>query len=81
MNGNFPLLAQGCQQPGARDFPQLLFLENRRKIEPKEIPSRLIPHLLVVFTRQLEILVTTLLASYYKAKLLKTKSLGSLGQD
>ena len=61
MNGNFPLLAQGCQQPGARDFPQLLFLENRRKIEPKEIPSRLIPHLLVVFTRQLEILVTTLL--------------------
>ena len=81
MNGNFPLLAQGCQQPGARDFPQLLFLENRRKIEPKEIPSRLIPHLLVVFTRQLEILVTTLLASYYKPKLLKTKSLGSLGQD
>ena len=30
------------------------------KIEPKEIPSRLIPHLLVVFTWQLEILVTTL---------------------
>ena len=30
------------------------------KIEPKEIPSRLIPRLLVVFTRQLEILVTTL---------------------
>ena len=39
---------------------QLLLLENRRKIEPKEILSRLIPHLLVVFTRQLEILVTTL---------------------
>jgi len=35
-------------------------LENRRKIEPKEIPSRLIPRLLVVFTRQLEILVTAL---------------------
>ena len=32
------------------------------KIEPKEIPSRLIPRLLVVFTRQLEILVTTLCA-------------------
>ena len=30
------------------------------KIEPKEIPSRLIPRLLVVFTWQLEILVTTL---------------------
>ena len=40
--------------------PRLLLLENRRKIEPKEIPSRLIPCLLVVFTRQLEILVTTL---------------------
>ena len=31
-----------------------------KKIEPKEIPSYLIPHLLVVFTQQLEILVTTL---------------------
>ena len=36
-------------------------MENRRKIEPQEIPSRLITRLLVVFTRQLEILVTTLL--------------------
>ena len=44
-----------------REWPQLLLLENRRKIEPKEIPSHLIPHLLVVFTRQLEILVTTLI--------------------
>ena len=35
-------------------------LENRRQIEPNEIPSCLIPRLLVVFTRQLEILVTTL---------------------
>ena len=35
-------------------------MENRRKIEPKQIPSRLIPRLVVVFTRQLEILVTTL---------------------
>ena len=35
-------------------------LENRRKIEPKEIPSCLISRLLVVYTQQLEILVTTL---------------------
>ena len=41
-------------------FPQLLSEENKRKIEPKEIPSCLIPRLLVVFTQQLEILVTTL---------------------
>ena len=34
--------------------------ENIRKIEPKEIPSCLISHLLVVFTQQREILVTTL---------------------
>ena len=40
--------------------PQLLLLKNRRKIEPKEIPSHLILCLLVVFTRRLEILVTTL---------------------
>ena len=44
----------------ARDFRRLLSLENRRKIESKEIPSRLIPRLLVAITRQLEILVTTL---------------------
>ena len=41
--------------------PRLLLLEDKRKIESKEIPSRLIPRLLVVFTRQLEILVTTLI--------------------
>ena len=35
-------------------------IQCRRKIEPKEIPSCLIPHLLVLFTRQLEILVTAL---------------------
>ena len=40
--------------------PRLLLLKNKRKIEPKEIPCCLIPRLLVVFTRQLEILVTTL---------------------
>ena len=40
--------------------PWLVALVNRRKIEPKEIPSCFIPHLLVVFNRQLEILVTSL---------------------
>ena len=53
---------------GGRGFPpptiyecgfRLLSKENRRKTEPKEIPSCLIPRLLVVFTWQLEILVTT----------------------
>ena len=38
--------------------PWLLSLGNRRKIDPREIPRCLIPHLLVVFTQQLEILVT-----------------------
>ena len=39
--------------------PQVLSKENRRKrIEPKETPSCLILYLLVVFTQQLEILVT-----------------------
>ena len=59
---------QGChQEPGAGDFPRLLrewppatFIGKWKKIEPKEIPSRLIPRLPVVFTWQLEILVTTL---------------------
>ena len=41
-------------------FPWLFSKENKRKIEPKEILSCLIPCLLVVFTWQLEILVTTL---------------------
>ena len=40
--------------------PRLLLLENRGKIELKEIPNCLIPCLLVVFTWQLKILVTTL---------------------
>ena len=38
--------------------PWLISKENKRKIEPKENPSCLIPRLLVVFTLQLEILVT-----------------------
>ena len=40
--------------------PQLLSSKNRRKIEPKEISSCFILHLLVIFTRQLEIFVTPL---------------------
>ena len=40
--------------------PRLLLLENRRKIEPKEIPSCLIPCLLVVLTQRHKIIVTTL---------------------
>ena len=40
---------------GGRGFPPATM-----NIEPKEIPSRLIPHLRVVFTQQFEILVTTL---------------------
>ena len=41
--------------------PRLLSKENKRKIEPKETPSCLIPHLLLAFTRQLEIFVTSLM--------------------
>ena len=49
--------------PGYYEYnPRLLSKENTRKIEPKEIPSRLIPCLLVLFTLQLEVLVTTLQA-------------------
>ena len=40
--------------------PQLLSKKKRRKLEPKEIFSCLIPFLLVVFTQQLEFLVTAL---------------------
>ena len=51
-----------------RSGPQLLLWENRRKVEPKEIPSGLIPRLLVVFMGQLEILVTTLKTQQKKSK-------------
>ena len=47
--------------------PQLLLLENRRKIEQQEKPRHLIPRLPVVFTRQLEILVTTLTVAQFLA--------------
>ena len=59
-------LRGGGRGPGAggRGFPPAIMNVFpgyfQRKIEPKEIPSCLIPRLLVVFTRQLEILVTTL---------------------
>ena len=48
-------------------LPRLLSKENERKIEPKDIPSCFIPRLLslVVFTWQLEILVTTLWTPRY----------------
>ena len=66
---NFMFLFRVCipglsLRGGGRGFPPVT--KNvapsyfHRKIEPKEIPSCLIPRLLVVFTRQLEILVTTL---------------------
>ena len=38
---------------------------NKNKKEPKEMPSRLITHLVVVFSRQLEILVTALWLTTY----------------
>ena len=49
--------------------PWLLSLKIRRKIEPKEIPSYLIPCLLVIFTRQLEILVILLVFFMYQHKI------------
>ena len=56
-----PLRARGRGFPLATTnvVPLPLSLE-KKKTEPKEIPSCLIPHLLVVFTWQLETLVTTL---------------------
>ena len=41
--------------------PRLFSWENRRKIEPNEIPSHFIPCLLVVFNQQLKILVTSVI--------------------
>ena len=40
--------------------PGYFYWKIEEKLEPKETPSCLIPHLLVVFTQQLEILTTTL---------------------
>ena len=47
------------KRQGPEISPQQLSKENRRNIEPKETHSYLIPHLLVVFTQQHEILLTT----------------------
>ena len=46
---------------GPGTSPRLVAQEKIKKMEPKEIPSCLIARLLVVFTRQCEILVTSLL--------------------
>ena len=54
---------RGFSPATKRVAPGYFYWKIEEKIEPKEIPSRLIPRLLVVFTRQLEILVTTL--QYY----------------
>ena len=56
IKGRGPGIFSGYYERG----PRLLSQENRSKIEPKETPSCFFPRLLVVFTRQLEILVTTL---------------------
>ena len=48
------------KRQGPRISPGILLKEHRRKIKPIEFPSCLIPCLLVLFTPQLEILVTTL---------------------
>ena len=50
---------QGFSLATKRVAPGFFYWKIEEK-KPKEIPSRLIPCLLVVFTRQLEILVTTL---------------------
>ena len=56
IKGRGPGISPGYYELG----PWLLSKENKRKMEPKETPGCLIPRLLVVFTLQLEILVTTL---------------------
>ena len=39
-----------------RGFPAATFIGNKRKMEPKELPSWTIPLLLITYTLQLEIL-------------------------
>ena len=56
INSQGPWISPGYYEPG----PRLLSWERRRKIEPKEIPSCLIPCLLVVFIWQPEILLKSL---------------------
>ena len=74
-----PGTSPGYYECGSR----LLLLENRRKLEPKETPKCSIPRLLVVFTRQLEILATTLynVVSYEAcSKIIETICICCLGQ-
>ena len=54
---------QGCHRgfpPATVSVVPGYFYWKTRKIEPKEIPSCLIRHLLVGFTRQLEIILVTI---------------------
>ena len=51
---------------GGRRFPQLLYKENRRKIEPKQALSCLIPCLLFVCIRQLKISDNAVLATRFQ---------------
>ena len=51
---------RGFSPATKRVAPGYFYWKIEEKPKPKEIPSRLIPRLLVVFTQQLEILVTTL---------------------
>ena len=58
---------QGCRfGPGTREFPTMkvtpdyFHKKKGRKVGPQQIPSCLIPGLLVVFTQKLEILATAL---------------------
>ena len=70
-----PGISPGYYEHGLR----LLSKENKRKIDPTETLSCLIPHLLVVFTWQLEILVTTLqLAKHIRYRLIKEKRMQKL---
>ena len=59
-----PGTSPGYHECGSR----LLLLENRRNLEPKETPKCSIPRLFFVFTRQLEILATTLLMTLFLMK-------------
>jgi len=58
----FFFLDKAATSPGYDECDSwLLSEENRGKIEPREIPSCLLPCLLVVFIWQLDILVTALI--------------------
>ena len=48
------------QRAGGRGFSPATFIENKRKIEPEELPGCTIPLLLIAFTLQLEKLAIAL---------------------